>query len=94
MATTLELRQQEKALRKVVTITRSICPECNRILPAEVFEENNKIYIKKVCPVHGEFDELYFGDAEMYYKFARWLKDGKGTGNPDVEMPRCACPAN
>jgi len=94
MATTLELRQQEKALKKVVTITRSICPECNRILPAEVFEENNKIYIRKVCPVHGEFDELYFGDASMYYKFARYLKDGKGTGNPDVEMPRCACPAN
>ncbi len=94
MATTLELRQQEKALKKVVTITRSICPECNRILPAEVFEENNKIYIRKVCPVHGEFDELYFGDAGMYYKFARYLKDGKGTGNPDVEMPRCACPAN
>ena len=43
MVTTLELKQQEKALKKVVTITRSICPECNRILPAEVFEENNKI---------------------------------------------------
>ncbi|MCS6788089.1 MAG: radical SAM protein, partial [Aigarchaeota archaeon] len=65
MAVTIEEVRQELK-RKVVTTTRSVCPECNRILPAEVFEEDNRIYIRKVCPVHGEFDELYFGDAKMY----------------------------
>jgi len=84
----------EKSKKKLVTKTRSICPECNRVLPADVVEEDGKIKIYKTCPKHGEFDELYFGDAEMYYKFARWLHDGKGTGNPNVEMPKCACPAN
>ncbi|MEM3013943.1 MAG: radical SAM protein, partial [Candidatus Bathyarchaeia archaeon] len=57
-------------------------------------EEEGKIKIYKTCPKHGEFDDLYFGDADMYYRFARWLHDGKGTGNPNVEMPRCSCPAN
>ena len=84
----------EKTKKKLVTKTRSICPECNRILPADVVEENGKIMIYKTCPKHGEFDDLYFGDAQMFYKFAQWLHDGKGTGNPNVEMPKCSCPAN
>jgi uncharacterized radical SAM superfamily Fe-S cluster-containing enzyme len=84
----------EKTKRKLVTKTRSICPECNKILPADVVEEDGKIMIYKTCPKHGEFDDLYFGDAQMFYRFAQWLHDGKGTGNPNVEMPRCSCPAN
>ncbi len=94
MAVITESEILQKSKRKLVTKTRSICPECNRILPADVVEEDGKIKIYKTCPKHGEFDDLYFGDAEMYYKFARWLHDGKGTGNPNVEMPKCACPAN
>nr|BAJ49532.1 Fe-S oxidoreductase [Candidatus Caldarchaeum subterraneum] len=93
MAVILETTNLETK-RKLVTKTRSICPECNRILEADVVEEEGKIKIYKTCPKHGEFDDLYFGDADMYYRFARWLHDGKGTGNPNVEMPRCACPAN
>jgi uncharacterized radical SAM superfamily Fe-S cluster-containing enzyme len=93
MAVILESAKLE-AKRKLVTKTRSICPECNRILEADVVEEDGKIKIYKTCPKHGEFDDLYFGDADMYYRFARWLHDGKGTGNPNVEMPRCSCPAN
>ncbi|MEM4494569.1 MAG: radical SAM protein [Candidatus Caldarchaeum sp.] len=93
MAVILETTNLETKC-KLVTKTRSICPECNRILEADVVEEEGKIKIYKTCPKHGEFDDLYFGDAEMYYRFARWLHDGKGTGNPNVEMPRCACPAN
>jgi uncharacterized radical SAM superfamily Fe-S cluster-containing enzyme len=93
MTTTAELLEK-KAKKKLIGKTRSICPECNAIVPAEIFEEDNKIYIKKSCPRHGEFEELYFGDASMYYRFSKWLRDGKGTGNPDVIASRVACPAN
>ncbi|MEM3394743.1 MAG: radical SAM protein, partial [Nitrososphaerota archaeon] len=91
MTITAEL-VEKKTAKKLITKTRSICPECNAILPAEIFEDNNKIYIRKNCPKHGEFEELYFGDASIYHKFAKWLRDGKGTGNPNVEVPRVACP--
>jgi uncharacterized radical SAM superfamily Fe-S cluster-containing enzyme len=96
MAITIESAKEEvlRRVEKLVTRTRSICPECNQVLPAYVVELDNKIYIKKTCPQHGEFDELYFGDAALYYKFAAWLKDGKGTGNPDVESARSVCPYN
>src|SRR5229473_2550055 len=74
--------------------TQSICPECNRILPAIVFERDNKVFMTKTCPEHGETEELYFGDYQMYAKFARYWKDGKGTHAPNVPMDVCSCPAN
>jgi tetraether lipid synthase len=74
--------------------TQSICPDCNRILPALVFERDNKVWMTKTCPVHGETEELYFGSYEMYSKFSRYWKDGKGTHAANVPMDVCSCPAN
>ena len=37
--------------------TQSICPECNMILPATVFERDSKVFMSKVCPDHGETEE-------------------------------------
>ena len=55
--------------------TQSICPDCNMILDAEVFEREGKVFMTKTCPSHGECEELYFGSYEMYKKF-RYLLDG------------------
>ncbi|MDV3278690.1 MAG: radical SAM protein [Nitrososphaerales archaeon] len=74
--------------------TQSICPDCNRILPALVFERDNKVWMTKTCPEHGETEELYFGSYEMYTKFSRYWKDGKGTHAANVPMDVCSCPAN
>lgn len=60
-----------KPNEKLVKYTSSICPYCYRLLPAVVFERDNKIYIRKHCPEHGEIEELYFGDAELYYRFEK-----------------------
>ncbi|MEM2067161.1 MAG: radical SAM protein, partial [Nitrososphaerota archaeon] len=62
MATLVQEREKTEVKEKLVTRTRSICPECYQSLPADVLEIDGKIYIKKTCPKHGEFDELYFGD--------------------------------
>ena len=66
--------QSTKNLGKKSTIrfTQSICPDCNMILDAEVFERDNKVYMSKVCPTHGECEELYFGSYEMYKKFSTY----------------------
>jgi len=48
--------------------TYSICPECNRILPALVYEEDGKVWITRTCPTHGETTEIYWEDVEMYRK--------------------------
>ncbi|MGB9805580.1 MAG: tetraether lipid synthase Tes [Thermoproteota archaeon] len=46
----------------------SVCPVCYKLLPAVIFERDEKIWMRKVCEEHGEFEQLYWGDAEMYYK--------------------------
>ncbi len=56
------IREGEKLLRR----TLSLCPECYRLLPAVVFERDGKVFIRRVCPEHGEVEELYWGDAGFY----------------------------
>ncbi len=34
--------------------TRSLCPHCLKIIPAEIVQEN-RIYLQKECPEHGKF---------------------------------------
>jgi len=89
----LELKR-EVAKGNFIRQTQSICPDCNRILPAIVFEREGKVFMTKTCPVHGETEELYFGSYDMYAKFSRFWKDGKGTHAPNVPMDACSCPAN
>ena len=66
--------------------TASICPECNRTIPALVFERDEKIWLTKTCPEHGICEELYFGSARMFKKFAKYFHDGKGIDNPNVPL--------
>lgn len=68
-----------KPNEKLVKYTSSLCPYCYRLLPAIIFERNSKIYIRRICPEHGEVEEVYFGDTELYYRFEKWRKyEGRG----------------
>ena len=88
--------QKSPTLGKKSTIrfTQSICPECNMILDAEVFERDGKVFMTKTCPTHGECEELYFGSYEMYKKFSTYWMDGKGAHAPNVMIDKCSCPNN
>ena len=90
----LETIQIERTETKQIRETQSICPDCNRILPATIFERDGKIWIRKTCSDHGEIEELYFGSADMYYKFSKFSHDGKGIANPNVRLEKCTCPTN
>jgi hypothetical protein len=47
-------------------VTQSVCPECDRITEAELVERNGEVRMVKSCPDHGEFETLYWSDAENY----------------------------
>jgi uncharacterized radical SAM superfamily Fe-S cluster-containing enzyme len=64
---------------KLVAYTSSLCPVCYRLLPAVIFERDKAIWIRKICPEHGEVEELYYGDANMYYRFMRYEEEGLGA---------------
>ncbi len=79
---------------KLVKHTSSLCPYCYRILPAIVFEREGKIYIRRTCPEHGEIEEVYWEDAELYYKFEKWRKyEGRGPRFIYTKM-NAPCPFN
>jgi uncharacterized radical SAM superfamily Fe-S cluster-containing enzyme len=69
----------------VIKDTRSICPECLKVLDASIFEEDGKVYIKKECPEHGSFQELYWSDYDQYMRAEKFRYDGEGLNNPRTE---------
>ena len=57
-------------------LTRSICPDCRKVIDAKVLLRDNKVYMAKRCPDCGPFEALVYGDAEMYIDFAKYNKPG------------------
>ena len=57
-------------------LTRSICPECRRVVDGHVLIRDNKIYMRKRCPDHGLFEGLVYGDAEAYTSSSKFNKPG------------------
>jgi hypothetical protein len=69
---------------------QSICPECAKVIPARMFEENGKVYMEKTCPEHGYVKDLYWSDVELYLKADKWVfGDGKGLQNPFTYSEVC-----
>lgn len=65
---------------KIIRYTSSLCPYCFRILPAVIVERSGSLYIKRVCFDHGEIEELYFSDSEMFKRFEKYYFEGGGAG--------------
>jgi len=66
-------------------LTKSICPECIRILTARIFEEDGRVMMEKECPEHGCFKDVVWSDVKLYLKAEEWaFADGKGISNPAV----------
>jgi len=71
--------------------TQSICPECYKVLDATIFEKDGKVYIKKECPEHGEYTELYWSDYEQYKRAEKYRREGAGLNNPRTRTEK-GCP--
>jgi len=76
---------------KVIKETKSICPECLKVLDATIFEEDGKVYIKKTCPEHGYFQEVYWSDYAQYERAEKFRHDGSGLKNPRTKTVK-GCP--
>ena len=50
-------------------LTKSICPECKKVIDARILLRDGKVFINKRCPDHGPFEALFFGDADLYVQF-------------------------
>jgi uncharacterized radical SAM superfamily Fe-S cluster-containing enzyme len=71
--------------------TQSLCPECKKIINADMYEEDGKVMISKTCDEHGYFKDVYWSDVELYKKAESWAFDGVGVENPAVPVEK-GCP--
>src|SRR5260370_31437855 len=57
-------------------LTRSICPNCRKVIDAKIILRDNKVYMRKRCPQCGPFEALVYADAEAYTSFGKYNKPG------------------
>ncbi len=57
-------------------LTRSICPNCRRVIDAQIVLRDSKVYMRKRCPDCGPFEALVYADAEAYTTFGKYNKPG------------------
>ncbi len=57
-------------------LTRSICPQCRRVIDAHIILRDDKVYMRKRCPECGPFEALVYADAQAYTTFSRYNKPG------------------
>lgn len=74
--------------------TKSLCPSCNTVIPADIVEEEGKIWLKRSCPEHGSFRNIYWADPVLYHKFDRYEAVGSGIENPQNIAPPDSCPSS
>jgi len=74
----------QPVLRRLPRTTRTLCPECSRIILGRVFVEDEAVFMEKTCPAHGHFRDCVNSDALLYSKAAWWTYEEL----PGLEFPQ------
>ncbi|TET15371.1 MAG: radical SAM protein, partial [Dehalococcoidia bacterium] len=69
--------------------TKSICPEDLRILDAELWETDGQVIMRKSCPDHGSFEDIYWSDYEEYVRAEKFRDHGTGLHQPRESKLGC-----
>jgi len=75
-ATNLSRGQKRDADFVFYELTRSICPDCRKVIDAQIILRDNKVYMRKRCPQCGPFESLVYGDAAAYVALSKYNKPG------------------
>ncbi|MCG7845362.1 MAG: radical SAM protein, partial [Methanomassiliicoccales archaeon] len=71
--------------------TESLCPECKKIISADIVERDGKVWMEKTCPEHGHFSDIVWSDVELYLKAEQFAFDGVGVIDPFIKNAK-VCP--
>ncbi|MFN8162140.1 MAG: radical SAM protein [Solirubrobacterales bacterium] len=71
--------------------TRSACPQCRRVLDAEILQRAGRVVLSRECPEHGRFEAVVYGDARRYLEIQRFSKPGAAPLSRQTESQR-GCP--
>ncbi|MBI4015109.1 MAG: radical SAM protein [Candidatus Aenigmarchaeota archaeon] len=86
--TTLEMKEGETLYYK----SASLCPECLKLIPMNVFEKDGKVLLRKACKEHGTIEDVYWGNSELFKKAKTFEVKGRGLENPFITKDNPICP--
>ena len=67
--------------------TKSVCPECGRVINAKIFEKDGIVFMKKTCPKCGEFVER-ITDIQTFSRDSKYLQL-LYKYIPSSDIPKC-----
>ena len=83
------MTKQEQETPKFEAYSTSLCPECMSRIPMRIYEQDGVIYLEKTCSQHGKFEDIYWGDAELFkWFYGNWYNAryvGTGLENPHTK---------
>ena len=71
-------------------VTRSLCPECRKVIDAQIHLRGGKVIMRKRCPEHGPFEAVVFGDSDLYTRILG--HNQPGTMRSDFRPSQDGCP--
>ena len=67
---------------------RSLCPECHEVIPGSLYQEDNKVFMAKSCPEHGDVLDLIASRADLFLRNERLAYDDSvRIENPNTQDP-------
>jgi uncharacterized radical SAM superfamily Fe-S cluster-containing enzyme len=62
--------------------TRSLCPDCRRLVDAKIIVRGDRVYFRKKCPEHGTFEDFVCSDVSYYdrHEFSQPARMPKAFG--------------
>ena len=79
--------------------TKSICPECQKKIDADLTVENGKIVITKLCDEHGVFKSTHWQSPDIYdyaeaFDYFKYFEEPASSANPNGCPHVCATCGN
>ncbi len=75
---------------QLIKTTKSLCPEDLRVLDAELWEVDGRVLMRKSCPDHGSFEDVYWSDYKEYLRAEQYRDHGIGLQRG--REPKVGCP--
>ena len=62
--------------------TRSLCPNCHKVIDAHIVFRDAQVWMQKKCAAHGHFEVVVSSDIDYYVKSLNYTK----AGNPALRF--------
>jgi len=69
--------------------TTSLCPQCLERVDGKIILKDNKIFVTKTCPKHGDFEEILEESADYYLGRMLYTKPGSVSKTQTVRKNNC-----